>query len=438
MTHDNGRPDDRRDWVLRCGSRYWLGKRELIASLPMPQKEFGDGPPGNLIRISLPEWAADIAVDGHLLAWSGCTTIDATQVPEWMCCDWLSACWYMLSGSVERACEARQGPILSYALRLPVDIRPLFEKAWVNRIFLFLRRWAAQERGQPEEQLFGHRPRATIELTHDVDAIALTPEIRLKQSTFHLANAARSATKGQFAKVASRLGDTARFAFGQWDLRTLERVRKLERAAGLRSVFHFYGGPAGLARRSLQNLLIDPAYDIGSAYLRNELRALDEGGWRIGLHQSFKAWSSARAMREERQRIEDAAGVLVLHCRQHWLRFSWQTTWHAQEAAGLVRDSTLGFNDRPGFRSGHALCFHPWDFSLGAPMQLQAIPMLFMDSHFYDYQSLPVGEVSAEMKRWIDEVRAVGGEVSVNWHTHTITNLYDWTRGFEELLGLLS
>ncbi len=42
----------------------------------------------------------------------------------------------------------------------------------MNRIALFLRRWAAREQGMSEEDLFDSLPKAEIILTHDVDAIA--------------------------------------------------------------------------------------------------------------------------------------------------------------------------------------------------------------------------------------------------------------------------
>lgn len=428
----------RRAWVISCGGRYWEPAAGLIATLPMPQLPLDDGAPGAPVSIAMPDWASDIAVDGRLLAFEGCLLRTMAEAPDWSGCDWLAVAWHMLAGTGERAFEARHGPTLSYSFRLPAQLRPMFERAWVNRIFLFLRRWAAREQAQPEDRLFGPMPAASVLLTHDVDAVSLTPEIRLKQAAFHIANSARAAAGTRFRAAGSRLLDAARFALARPDLHTLSLVRDIERAAGLRSVLHFYGGPPGLRRRSPRRILIDPGYDVASRYGRNEIVALREGGWTIGLHQSFEAWSEPAPMEIERRRVEEVAGMPVTHCRQHWLHFSWQATWRAQQAAGLAVDTTLGFNDRPGFRAGHALRIRPWDFSIGAPMQLEAIPMLFMDSHFYDYAQFEPGEVGCAMKRWLDEVRFVGGEASVNWHSHTITRLYGWRRGFEELVGLLA
>lgn len=428
--------DPRRQWTLDCGTRYWPAGHQAIAGLPVPVIDRHPGAEPVLQHVALPDWAADLGVDGQLLVFA--CLLDAGDAPDWQRCDWIANAFHMLAGSSERVHEQIHGPALSYAFRLPRALDPLHQRAWVNRIFLFLRRWAAHQAGQPEEAVFGPLPQAQIRLTHDVDAVRLTPEIRLKQTAFQFANAARALVRGDVPSTRARLGDARRYALSAGDFRTFARVRDIERSAGLRSTLHFYGGPPGLRRGSPRRILIDPAYDIGSDMMRGELRAFREGGWTVGLHQSFDAWDNARAMAREKASIEAALGAEVLHCRQHWLHFSWEKTWAAQAAAGLNLDSTLGFNDRPGFRSGHALRVRPWDEATDRPLSISTVPMVLMDSHFYDYSGNGQADVEAQMKPWIDEVRAVGGEATVNWHTHTITDVYGWGAGFEALVGLLA
>lgn len=429
--------DPRRQWTLDCGARYWPGGHAAVAALPIPVNDADPGAEPVLRHVALPEWAADLGVDGRLLVFAS-SMAPGEGRPDWQGCDWIANAFHMLTGSPERAHERVHGPVLSYAFRLPRALDPLHQRAWVNRIFLFLRRWAAQEAGLPEEALFGPLPEPQIRLTHDVDAIRLTPEIRLKQTVFQMANAARALAQGEPSRAFARLGDAGRYALSSGDFRTFARVREMEHAAGLRSTLHFYGGPPGLKRASPRRILIDPAYDIGSEMMRAQLGAFTEGGWTVGLHQSFGAWDDAGAMAPEKDNLERALGAPVLECRQHWLRFSWARTWAAQAAAGLERDSTLGFNDRPGFRGAHALTIRPWDMAAGRPLAIETIPMVFMDSHFYDYASGAVADPETAMRPWIDEVRAVGGEATVNWHTHTITDVYGWGAGYEALLGLLS
>ena len=236
--------ETKRAWARDCGQRYWPINSSVVELL-CPRVQSASG--AAICTNYLPAWAADLGVDGKLLAYQAFSCIDP-ETPEWARTDWLLVAWHMLAGSEEREHEAKHGPILSYATRLPARMRPLFERAWVNRIFLFLRRWAAHQRGQTEEELFGPVPRPSIALTHDVDAISLTPEIRAKQVVFQAANSIRSALRGDFSRMAARWRDAVRFAFSGGDFRTLELVRAMERQAGLTSTLHFYGGPPGISR----------------------------------------------------------------------------------------------------------------------------------------------------------------------------------------------
>jgi hypothetical protein len=312
------------------------------------------------------------------------------------------------------------------------------ERAWVNRIFLLLRRMAARRLLQDERHLFGPLPGPVFDLTHDLDAIRKTPEIRLKQAAFRLYNAGRALFRGDAPRAAEHVAGASRSLFGGDDFWMLPRLIEIEERAGVRSTLHVYGGPRGLRRGSPLRMLMDPAYGVDEAPLAAMLRRLREGGWTIGLHPSYGSWRDAGAMRQEKAAVERAVGAEVTRCRQHWLRFAWGETWHAQSSAGLALDSTLGFNDRPGFRVGAALSFAPWDTARGGAVDFRVLPMVLMDSHVYDYAPLRDDERRAVLQRYVGEVAFVRGEASFNWHVHTLSPSYGWERGYLELLEILT
>ncbi|MEM8915346.1 MAG: polysaccharide deacetylase family protein [Pseudomonadota bacterium] len=426
-------------WVLDCGARYWSQGRPQVAKLTSdfaePRTDLPE-PAAEVEMVALPDWAQEVGINGKIL-------VDAASItrgtgPAWQRCNWIEAAWFHLSCAFERAREDQNGPILSYASRLGgKDAQARYDYAWANRIFLFMRRWAARDEAKEEATLFGPVPSADIRLTHDVDAVKKTIELRLKQSAFDMWSGGKLAVEGKPGRALERFGHGIGFAVLPARFETFKEIMDLEEAAGLRSLWHFYAGPPGFSRSFPKGILLDPAYSIEAPRMKAVLADLLDGGWEVGLHQSFGAWNRPEPMRTELEKLARAAGKDITQCRQHWLHFDQPHTWKAQHAAGLSADSTLGFNDRPGFRNGAALSFNPWEMDADAPIGLVARPMLFMDSHFYSYEPLTDEERHTSMKGWLDEVRAVGGEATVNWHSHTITNAYGWRSGFNELIELL-
>ncbi len=422
----------RAEWAIACGSRYWpFGTKTHIQALDLPEVSWT--PSRTCMLVPVPEWAADIAVGSTPSLLVDRASITAGDGSVFERCNWLCAAYLFLSGAQEHPGEA-----VSYASLLPqVDAR-IFDHAWVNRIFLLLRRLAARRAQVPESKLFGERLAAKIRVTHDVDAIRKMPEIRFKQTAFHLYNAARAASTGRWSLAAKKLERAARFLGTTPNYWNFPMIRKAEADRGIRSTFNFYGGPPGWRRASFRKMLMDPGYDVNADDIRRELGCLRDGGWSIGLHPSFECWDDAVLMRREREAVERACGAPVSECRQHWLRFSWTKTWRTQIDAGLSLDTTLGFNDRPGFRNGTALRFRPWDEDTGRALAIEAIPMILMDSHFYDYAAPTDDERRPALARWIGEVRAVGGQASVNWHVHTLAPDYGWAPGYIDLLDALA
>lgn len=426
---------DIRSYVVGELGRYWPHGRDEILSLPIIEEKPLDKSekllPPRMQSVALPDWASDVGVDKQLLVPEH--LIRYGDLPEWQRVDWIRVVFWYLNGLAERFFEERHGPVHSYSSRLKGWDSRLWEHAWVNRIALFLRRWAAKIQNTDEISLFGLLPEPEIIITHDLDAVSKTLAIRCKQSVFQIFKVVKNLLSGQFQASSRESRKALRFFFGSDNYDHLERLTKMEARMGLRSYINAYGGPGGW-RRTPKQMLFDPGYSIFDEKLSVQLRKLHDNGWIIGLHQSFDAWKSAAEMGKERTKIEQVTGITVKSCRQHWLRFSWADTWKAQQTAGLEMDFTLGFNDRPGFRNGSALKFHPWDFDSLKPMNLVSIPLALADSQLYDYSCLTEEEVEPEVNYWIKEIMVTRGTASVLWHPHTLSDDYGWCKGFESVL----
>lgn len=420
-----------RDHVLATLGCYWTTDSTPVASLPIAQKSamISINGPLRLLEVPLPEWAAHCGINGSLLV----PAEAAGEAGSWQRTDWWLAAFLLLEAWHERIWEQEHDPIHSYSFRLKGWDERAWQHAWVNRIGLFLRQWAIQQSGEDGADKIGPLPKPKIHMTHDVDAVAKTLSIRIKQGAFNLFNAAQSLRRGQFRQTADRLRQAARFLLGQEDWWTFDRLLEWESDSGIPATYHFHADPQS---KTLKRWLFDPGYDIASPRLKALLRQLAAQGHTIGLHPGFETWQDAEQIAAQRTRVEQSAGVPVNHCRQHWLRFSWQSTWMAQQTAGLTQDTTLMFNDRPGFRNSSALAWHPWHTASAAALYLTALPSVFMDSYFYDYQPMTPAARQMAMRHWLQECHSVGGEIAVLWHPHTLTTDYGWSDGFRDAVKL--
>lgn len=419
--------------LLRACDRYFVGRDQELMALPVAIRQFPEvSGPLQLVEVELPEWGAHCGLDDVITVPLECCANPAA--PKWEQVDWWLAGFLMLECWHERAWERAHGPVHSFAFRLSGWDARVWEYSWVNRIALFLRAWAAQRSGVQESELFGELPQAEITLTHDVDAVAKTLAIRFKQTIFIGFNALRLLVRGQWADAGARLLQAWRFCFSRESWWKLDDMREMERKAGLRSHFNFY---ADARAKTLGRWLFDPDYDVTHPRLAASLAALAKEGWRVGLHQSYDAWRSPELMRQQRVRLESLLPTPVRCCRQHWLRFSWGQTWRAQAQAGLSHDTTLMFNDRPGFRAAASLEWAPWGVVQTDGSSFRALPTVLMDSHFYDYQPMNAVDRRAALKRWLAEIVAVGGQAAVLWHPHVMTADYGWREGFQDLLDEL-
>ena len=420
-----------RDHVLIALECYWSANLKDVAELPIAQKSSVAHITGplRLVEIQLPEWAEYCGVNGALLV----PIEAAAESGTWRQTDWWLAAFLLLEAWHERVWEQKHGPIHSYSFRLKGWDERAWQYAWVNRIGLFLRQWVTQQLGEGNSAKIGPLPKPQIHMTHDVDAVAKTFPIRLKQGVFNLFNAVQSVRRGQFHEMAARLRQATRFLLGQEDWWTFDKLQQFEADSGIQATYHFY---ADTQPKTLKRWLFDPSYNIESPELKTLLRQLAEQGHTIGLHPGFETWRDTEEIAAQRLRIEQAVGVPARHCRQHWLRFSWQATWLAQQSAGLTQDTTLMFNDRPGFRNSSALAWHPWHTTSAAALNLTALPSVFMDSHFHDYQPMTPAARQTSMRNWLRECCSVGGEVAVLWHPHTLTTDYGWSDGFGDAVTL--
>ena len=420
--------------VVSSLDEYWRENTELILNLPIQnrQNSFKLSIPLKMIPINLPNWGSSCGVKNQILVPQECVKIYGDS-NDWREVDWWLAIFLMLEGWHERTWEKIHGSIHSYSYKLKGWDSRVWDRAWVNRICLFLRNWYSKHFNK-DNHFLGDLPKPELMLSHDVDAVCKTHPIRIKQSVFHFFNSLKLLLQFRISQSVSKLVKGIKFLFSNEDWWVFDKLLKMEKDEGISAVYHFYSDNRS---KNFKRWLMDPLYDVKDNRVNALLKKIVDAGHEVGLHPTYDAWNDSKLLRQQKEILEESLGLHVACCRQHWLRFSWNNTWQSQAEAGLQQDSTLMFNDRSGFRNSCATNWKPWDQIKRESHSVSCLTSVIMDSHLYDYSHLNEDERYKFIRIWIDECLAVCGQTSLLWHPQTLADDYGWKKSLVFLLDII-
>jgi len=171
-------------------------------------------------------------------------------------------------------------------------------------------------------------------------------------------------------------------------------------------------------------------YDLGR--YREPIRSLTCEGREVGLH-GIDAWKDPRKGREEIEVIRGITGKTRIGVRMHWLYFSDETPMHLEEA-GVHYDSTLGYNDAVGFRSGTSQVFRLPGTSrvFELPLHVQDTAMLYPGR-----MNLSEKQAMARCGNLIRDIKVHGGVFTINWHDRSLAPERNWDTLYLGLLDTL-
>ena len=413
--------------VLSSLKNYWPKNSDKLLLLPIQNNQVNlkIALPLQLTEITMPTWATDLGVKGQLLVPKE-SLISTSNQNNWENVDWWLAIFLLLEGWHERLWEKTKGVIHSYSFRLKGWDSRAWEYAWVNRIGLFLREWIEFKFQMPASSLLGDKPKPKIHFSFDVDAVYKTTPIRLKQSCFQFINAARHAVKFKLTSSINKFYQGLKFLINSENWDNFEYITKELEERKITATFNFYGGKC----ESLKSWLMDPGYVIESPKIKNLIHFLIQKGHTIGLHLSYDSFLDFQKILTEKKALENASGLRVHSSRQHWLRFKWASTLQFLEEAQIFEDSTIMFNDRPGFRTSTCIEWNPWNPSTKCTFKTKEKPTILMDSHLFDYNYSGI-DFKKILSSTIEECKKVGGECYVLWHPHTLSSNYGWNNSKE-------
>lgn len=255
-------------------------------------------------------------------------------------------------------------------------------------------------------------------LTHDVDVPSSAAGLRPHELLRGLAGDLMRRRSPAIALGRARTVFSSQFGVNGVDpYSTFEFIMNASEHVGLLSAFYFICGRSAGA--------LDGSYSIRETWVQRIMKTIHERGHEIGLHASFNTFDQPALLRQERQELAQVAANIgvaqpVWGGRQHYLRWECPTTWQAWEDADLAYDSTLGFADHVGFRTG--CCFEYPVFNLDSrkPCKLVERPLVVMEGTLLGKSYMNVSE--REALEWVEKLsqqcRAYQGDFVLLWHNH--------------------
>jgi hypothetical protein len=176
---------------------------------------------------------------------------------------------------------------------------------------------------------------------------------------------------------------------------------------------------------------LDASYSVDSNRIQRLLKIIHDRGHVIGLHGSYNSFNSAERLTAEREKLKMAcerAGVNqeVYLSRQHYLRWNARITPDCQDSAGFQLDSTVGYADLPGFRSGTSRTFTMWSWKKMTPLKLQQRPLILMEGTILSDVYMNATEDAERLINSLSrEALSHGGDYTILWHNSYLTTPTD-------------
>ncbi|TQR42825.1 polysaccharide deacetylase family protein [Paenibacillus popilliae] len=196
---------------------------------------------------------------------------------------------------------------------------------------------------------------------------------------------------------------------------TFDWLMDLSEQAGVQSRFYFMAGGT---------TFYDNRYDVRGELACSVLKRVRERGHIVGFHPSYDAYCNEELFLQEKERLQEAAGCVVTEGRHHYLRFRVPDTWGIWERAGMKIDSTIGYADEIGFRSGICHSYRVFDIHARKPLSLQELPLTAMEVSLGGYQGLEPAQMFEQMNNLLGVVHRYRGQFVLLWHNSNIRNSF--------------
>lgn len=172
----------------------------------------------------------------------------------------------------------------------------------------------------------------------------------------------------------------------------------------------------------------DKGLPSGSAALRALMRSLESAHpGSVQWHPGYAAAPDPARLAREHRVFSEIMGHAPIASRQHYLRMVPGITRRALLELGIQEDHTEGHALMTGFRGGFSRP-RPWyDLDRETLTSLMVHPFAAMDATLCRYMEMAPSEVPHHLARISENVKEVGGTLSLLWHNESLAPLNEWS-----------
>lgn len=186
------------------------------------------------------------------------------------------------------------------------------------------------------------------------------------------------------------------------------------------------------------------SYDHNDPMLHALLRDIDNRGHEIGIHFGYDTYLDLTRAKEELEMLHttlDKLGIKqpVRGGRQHYLRWRSSETAVIWDSLGLEYDSTIGYGDHIGFRSGFCCEYPLYDVRRREPLKILERPLIVMECSLLSsiYMNVTFDEAFKQMLKLYSQVKKFDGDFTLLWH-NSYFSMPEHSKLFSKVVDLIS
>ncbi len=178
-------------------------------------------------------------------------------------------------------------------------------------------------------------------------------------------------------------------------------------------------------------------YKFTHPFVKKLLHTINHRGHIIGFHPGLSTFSSPEQWVRELNHLKSHSPQNIFCGRQHYLQFEVPNTWQIWNDAGMLWESSLSYDDEPGFRTGSCYAYSVFNFLTRKNLELKERPLIIMDkSLVLEHKELSADQLIDNSIALIKRIRKYNGDFVLLWHNSSF-NTIEWKNYKRVYLSIL-